>query len=124
MHELSLCQSIHRIADRARAGQPVSVVHLQVGQLRQVVPETLVYCWSLVTEGTGLAGSELEVDHVPVVLDCGACAARTTIADALLLTCGSCGSGAITVVTGEELLVTSLDLATPHELAPHPVEET
>lgn len=129
MHELSLCQSILAIADRAREGRPVSVVHLQVGRFRQVVPETLVYCWSLVTEDTGLAGSRLEVDHVPLVLDCADCGRRTTIADALLLTCGSCGSGAITVVTGEELLVTSLDLATPDDLvpddhAPLPAEET
>lgn len=117
MHELSLCQSIHGIVDRAREGRPVEVVHLQVGRLRQVVPETLAYCWTLVTDGGPLAGSRLDIDHVPVVLDCGDCGRRTTVADALLLTCGSCGSGAIGVVSGEELLVTSIDLRDPADAA-------
>ena len=113
MHELSLCQSIHRIVDRAREGRPVEVVNLRVGRLRQVVPETLAYCWTLVIDGGPLAGSRLEVDQVPVVLDCADCGRRTTLADALLLTCGCCGSGSISVVSGEELLVTSIDLADP-----------
>lgn len=111
MHELSLCQSIYGIVDRAREGSTVEIVHLDVGQLRQVVPETLVYCWSMVTETTGLAGSVLEIDHVPVVLDCLDCRERTTVEEVLLLVCRSCGSVRTSVVSGEELLVTSLDVA-------------
>ncbi|MEQ6902904.1 hydrogenase maturation nickel metallochaperone HypA [Nocardioides sp. YIM 152588] len=118
MHELSLCQSIQGIVDRARDGRPVATVHLRVGRLRQVVPETLSYCWGLVTEAGPLAGSVLDVDHVPVVLDCRDCGERTTVADALLLTCGACGSGAIRVASGEELLVTSIDLAPRGPTAP------
>ena len=57
MHELSLCQSILGIVDRARAGRTVEAVELKIGQMRQVVPETLVFCWGLVTESTGLDGS-------------------------------------------------------------------
>lgn len=113
MHELSLCRSIGDIVERARQGRPVTTVHLQVGQLRQVVPETLAYCWGIVTDDTPLAGSELAIDHVPVVLDCRACGARTTVAHVLVLTCADCGSGDITLVSGEELLVTALDLADP-----------
>lgn len=111
MHELSLCQSILGIVDRARAGRAVEVVELRVGQLRQVVPETLVFCWGLVTEGTGLEGSRLEVDHIPVRLSCRSCGTETEVAHALVLTCGGCGSGDIAVLKGEEMEVTSLRLA-------------
>ena len=111
MHELSLCRSIYAIADRARSGRPVEVVHLQVGQLRQVVPATLEYCWDLVTEQTPLAGSRLGIDHVPIRLGCRDCGGETEVAERLVLTCGHCGSGAIRVQTGEEFLLTSLDLA-------------
>lgn len=112
MHELSLCRSIFGIVDRARADRTVRTVHLQVGQLRQVVPETLCYCWGLVTEETPLSGSDLEIDHVPVVLDCRDCAARTDVENTLLLTCSACGSGSVELVSGEEFMVTSMDLAT------------
>lgn len=111
MHELSLCRSIHGIVDRARDGREVQSVHLQVGQLRQVVPQTLEYCWGLVTEGGPLTGSVLDIDHVPVVLDCTDCGARTTVEQVLVLTCGTCGSGGITLHSGEEFMVTSMDLA-------------
>jgi hydrogenase nickel incorporation protein HypA/HybF len=114
MHELSLCRSIHGIVDRARGERRVRTVHLQVGRLRQVVPETLVHCWGLVTEDGPLDGSTLEVDHVPVVLHCEDCATDTTVENVLLLTCGACGSGRVRPVTGEEFLVTSLDLEREH----------
>ena len=49
MHELSLCNAIQGVVERARGDRAVTHVHLQVGQLRQVVPQTLEYCWTLVT---------------------------------------------------------------------------
>lgn len=110
MHELSLCRSVFDIADRARNGRRVTAVHLQVGQLRQVVPDTLVYCWGLVTDDSPLAGSKLEIDHVPVVLDCADCSSRTTVANSLVLVCAQCGGGSITLISGEEFMVTSLDV--------------
>lgn len=110
MHELSLCHSIRDIAEQARTGRTLLTVHLQIGQLRQVVPQSLEYCWGLVTDGTPLSGSVLDIDHVPVVLDCATCAASTTVQDTLVLTCGSCGSFAVRIRTGEEFLVTSLDV--------------
>jgi len=110
MHELSLCNSIFRIVDRAAEGRPVSVVNLQVGQLRQVVPDTLVFCWSMVSEATPLSGSRLNIDSVPGRLMCGSCGSETTVVEALVLTCASCSGSNVTVVAGEEFLLTSLEL--------------
>ena len=73
MHELSLCGAIYDIADRAAAGRPVSVIHLQVGRMRQIVPDTLAYCWTMVCDDTPLAGSRLDVDYRPVTLRCLLC---------------------------------------------------
>lgn len=110
MHELSLCRSIYGIVERAAGGREVRRVHLQVGQLRQVVPQTLEYCWDLVIDETALAGAVLDIDHVPVVLDCRSCGSRTTVEHALVLTCATCASGDISLHTGEEFMVTSVDL--------------
>jgi hydrogenase nickel incorporation protein HypA/HybF len=65
VHELSVCSSIARIAARHAAGRPVSVINIRVGEWRQIVPDTLVYCWSLVSADTPLAGSVLAVEQVP-----------------------------------------------------------
>jgi hydrogenase nickel incorporation protein HypA/HybF len=111
MHELSMCGSIYEIVGRAAAGRPVAVIHLRVGQLRQVVPETLTYCWTLVSDQTELAGSQLEVDSVPVTLRCLDCDSSTTLADELLLLCTQCDGIHVSVTTGEEFMLTSLELA-------------
>ena len=113
MHELSLCQSIYGIADRARDCRPLVAVHLRVGALRQVVPETLTYCWSVVTDTTPLEGSVLDVEPVPGELHCRNCGATTVLADRFLVACAECAGAEVDVVHGEELVVTALDLAAP-----------
>lgn len=110
---MSLCRSIYRITEQAAAGRAVDVVHLRVGRLRQVVPETLRYCWGLVVAEGSLAGSRLEIEHVPIELSCRDCAARTGVAHELILVCGACGGARCDVVAGEEFLLTSLELRDP-----------
>ena len=61
MHELSICNSMVGIVRKYAARRTIRTVHVRIGALRQIVPETLVYCWSLVTESSDLAGVELRV---------------------------------------------------------------
>lgn len=110
MHELSLCNSIVSIVDRAAAGRAVDTVHLDLGRFRQVVPDTLTYCWELVTATTVLAGSRLAVHPVDITLGCATCDATTSPEAELVLVCGSCGGGDVSMLTGEEFMITSLDL--------------
>ena len=112
MHELSLCGSIANIVTRHAAGRPVSVIHVQVGQLRQVVPDTLVFCWELVSEGTPLAGSRIDVEGVPARMRCRACGHVAEVGDLPVFACCDCGSIDAEVISGEEFMVTSLDLTT------------
>jgi len=111
MHELSLCGSIYEIADRAAAGRPVTVIHLQIGRLRQIVPETLRYCWTLVSDQTDLSGSQLEVESVPVTLRCLDCDFTTTLVDLFVVLCTQCGGNHVKVASGEEFMLTSVELA-------------
>lgn len=117
MHELSICTSIARIVGEHANGSPVARVHLRVGHLRQVVPETLRYSWEVVVDGTPLAGSTLAIEHVPAVIECRSCTSRTQLA-APVFRCGTCGSTDTTTVSGDELLVTSLDLVTTTHSSP------
>jgi len=110
VHELSLCRSIASIVERAADGRAIATIHLDVGELRQVVPATLEYCWGVVSETSPLEGSRLAITRIPGVVECTACGVHTRISGVFSLVCDGCGGTAVTVLTGEEFLVRSLDL--------------
>jgi hydrogenase nickel incorporation protein HypA/HybF len=109
VHELSICDSIARAAIQNAGGRRVRSVQLRVGALRQVVPDTLIYCWSVVSRGPLLKGSVLTIDVVPAEIECGDCSARSKLSR-FVLSCPDCGGCQVTVVAGEELLVISIDV--------------
>lgn len=111
MHELSLSRSIAAIVERAAGGRPVLEVTLDVGHLRQVVPETLEYCWGLVVGGGPLDGAALRIRRIEAVVVCRDCAASTTLGGIPMIRCDGCGSAAVDVVSGEEFLVASIEVA-------------
>jgi hydrogenase nickel incorporation protein HypA/HybF len=111
VHELALCGAIAGIVSRRAGDRRVDVIHLRIGQLRQVVPDTLTFCWTLVREGTELDGSALEIERVPAVLECRSCAERFGLDGDISFACRACGGLDVAVVAGEDFDVTALDLA-------------
>ena len=112
MHELSIAESIARVANEHAAGRRVHRVDVKVGHLRQVVPSSLSFAFQLVTEGTALDGAQLAIEAVPALGRCRACGARTE-QDGFPLRCRACGGLDLEVVRGEELLVEALELEEP-----------
>ena len=110
MHELSICSSVVSIVRKHAAGREVRTVNIRVGAMRQIVPDTLVYCWSLVTESSDLEGTELRVERIPAKIRCTGCG-REQVLDAPALVCESCPGCTVELVEGDEFLITSLDLA-------------
>lgn len=110
MHELSLCRTIYGIVDRAAKDRTVTDIHLDVGHLRQVIPDTLTYCWGIVTEGTRLDGSRLQITPIPAVIECASCTAHTRMLGVPTMKCGECGGTNVTVISGEEFLIRSVDV--------------
>lgn len=109
MHELSICTSIAKIAHQAADGRPVERVRVDIGHLRQVVPDTLSHSWEMVVFGTPLEGVPLDVREVDAVIECRDCGAMTEL-EQPIFRCAMCESIDTIVVSGNELLVTSLDL--------------
>ena len=109
MHELSICNAIARTASKHADGRPVSQVTVQIGHLRQVVPDALQFSWQVVSSSSGLEDAALVIQQVPAVVECRGCGARTTL-DVPIMACGSCGGFDVRLVSGEELLVVSIDL--------------
>lgn len=109
MHELSICRAIADIVHRHAADHPVETVHIRVGQLRQIVPDTLVHCWALVTHGTALADSTLDVESVPAEIRCRHCDHSQKLTAPIFI-CDLCTGTDVEIVAGEEFLITSLEL--------------
>ena len=112
MHELSICTSIARIVEEAAGGRTVELVRLEVGHLRQVVPDTLVYCWDIAVRETPLEGVPLAIEHIPAVINCDRCG-QDTVISVLVLRCGTCDSTDVRLLAGNELFVKSVDVCDP-----------
>ena len=109
MHELSIADALVRIACRHAAGRPVAKVQVEVGHLRQVVPDALTFAFGLVAQGTEVEGAELVIEEVPAVGRCRACAAETLLTG-FPLQCMQCEGLDLELLSGEELQVDFLEL--------------
>lgn len=109
MHELSLCNAIADTVTRYAAGRRVRGVRVRIGAYRQVVPDTLAFCWEMQIAGSDLAECELDVETVPAVVSCRTCGSETTL-DYPILLCGECDGADVELVTGEEFLIESIDV--------------
>ena len=109
MHELSIAESVVRIASRQADGRRVTKVQMKVGYLRQVVPSALTFGFSLLAEGTPVEGAELEMEQVPAEGRCRGCGVESGLGS-FPLQCGRCGAFDLEILKGEELMVESLEL--------------
>jgi hydrogenase nickel incorporation protein HypA/HybF len=109
LHELSIADSVVRIAGRQADGRQVTRVQMKVGYLRQVVPSSLAFGFELLAEGTLVEGAELEIEQVPAEGRCRGCGLEGRLGDFPLL-CPECGGFDLEILKGEELIVESLEL--------------
>lgn len=110
MHEVSLCRQLAAAVQRATGTRQVEVVYVRVGQLRQVVPEALAHAWTFTVRGTPLADARLELDLVPAVLACDDCGHSAQLGPELGFSCSACGSTRTHVASGEEFVLTAVDV--------------
>jgi hydrogenase nickel incorporation protein HypA/HybF len=109
VHELSLCGAILDTTMKRADGRPVQKVTIRIGHLRQVVPDSLQFGWQVLTDSTDLEGCVLTVEQVAATIECRECAAVTTL-DMPILSCATCGSFDVKLLSGEELLIVSMEL--------------
>lgn len=113
MHELSLCialmQQVERIAQEHEAGRVDRIV-LQVGPLSGVEAPLLERAWPLASTGTLAEAAELVIEGAPVKIECTQCGAMSEVVPNRLL-CASCGDYRTRLVSGDEMLLASLELS-------------
>lgn len=111
MHEMSIAQSILEIVleeGKRHRLEKVNTIKLQVGAMAAVVPESLTFCFELLSKDTLAAGTKLEIETVPVVARCAACNLHFEVEDYVFL-CPECNQPALDLVSGRELSVQSIE---------------
>jgi hydrogenase nickel incorporation protein HypA/HybF len=111
MHELSLCQAIADVVRPYADGRHVDIVRVRIGALRQVVPDSLSFCWTLVRDYEEMPDAQLQLEFVNAEVRCRSCGRQSTITSRWSLLCAHCEGADVEVLRGDEFLVTSLDVS-------------
>jgi hydrogenase nickel incorporation protein HypA/HybF len=109
VHELAITEGLVDAVTARLPGQRVTCVRLEIGALSGVVADSVRFCFDLVTEGTDLEGAALEISQAPATCHCRVCDGDFE-PDGLLAMC-PCGSAEVTVLTGQDLKITSVQVA-------------
>jgi hydrogenase nickel incorporation protein HypA/HybF len=113
VHELSIAQALVEAAEaaaREAGGTRVTCVRVTIGALSGVAPDALRFSYDVVSDGTMLQGSTLEITEQPLVAACPTCARDVEVPSVQDLTCPVCGTPAGVIRKGREMDLMSLDV--------------
>jgi hydrogenase nickel incorporation protein HypA/HybF len=112
MHEMSVAENILEIIQRHAPVQDktrVKVIRLRIGELAGVVPESLRFCFEVMSKGTVAEGAELMIERVPLVGRCHECDFDFHV-EGYVFVCPRCHSPQIEVISGHELEVMEMEV--------------
>ncbi|MCI0430726.1 MAG: hydrogenase maturation nickel metallochaperone HypA [Rhodospirillales bacterium] len=113
MHELTVATSLIELAsDHARREGAGSIIRLsiRIGALQHIA-RSIAFCFEAAARGTPCEGAVLEIEEVPLTVQCDVCNDVKTPSGPYNFRCPDCGAATPRVVTGRELQFVSLTLA-------------
>lgn len=114
MHEMGIAMQIIEIATNAIPDDVKNIrverVNVKIGKLSAVVPDSLRFCFDIAIKDTPLSGAELVIEEIPVTARCSGCKNEWTISEAVF-SCPRCDKGNITILSGQELNIESIEIA-------------
>ena len=121
MHEFAVCQDmlqqIEAIASEQQA-TAVDMVTVRIGPLSGIEAHLLTQAFPLAAAGTVADKAELIVEALPIKVKCQSCGAETE-AKPNRLVCGQCGDYHTQLLSGDEMLLASLELVKEPQEAIH-----
>ena len=111
MHELSLARNIIEIitAELPKNGlTKVDTITLKVGEMTQVMPDSLRFGFECVSRETSLEWATLIIEVVPAKGRCTSCGKDFIIENREFI-CPECGRTGITVLSGKELEIVEVE---------------
>ncbi len=112
MHELGIARSIVETAlDEAGKAKAVRVVKvtLKIGELAGIMPDSLSFCFELLTRATIAENAALAIISVPVTAQCRRCNSTFTIRQNTYR-CNNCGNPDIELRSGRELQIEGVEI--------------
>lgn len=117
MHERTIALSlVEAVCDGLPAlgcGVRIVALHLRIGPLSPVVAETLALSFDEASAGSPIEGARLDIERTPLVIWCDRCVAERTAASVHQLSCPICGSSGSTIMTGQQLELTAVEVMAP-----------
>ena len=114
MHELAVAQALVEQVDAVitqHQASAATAIRVRIGPLAGVVPDLLATAFPLAAAGSRMEHAELDLVEAPIKVHCQTCGAETEAAMNRLL-CGDCGDWHTQVISGDELLLESVELET------------
>jgi len=112
MHELAICQSlmdqVESIAAERKAQSVTSIV-VAMGPLSGVEAQLLKNAYPIASAGTVAENAELVIEYLPVRVQCTQCGSESEASPNKLI-CKQCGDWRTTLVSGDELMLMSVEL--------------
>ena len=112
MHELAVCQALIeqvKLVAREQHAQRVVEININIGPLSGVEAQLLEQAFSIASAGTVADGARLISNTTPVRVNCRSCGQVTDALPARLV-CANCGDWQTRVVSGDELLLTTVEV--------------
>ncbi|MFH1350077.1 MAG: hydrogenase maturation nickel metallochaperone HypA [Pseudomonadota bacterium] len=112
MHEMSIAQSLIDIIREEMVkhdAKAIRSVRLSIGQMTAIVPDSLSFCFEVITAGTELEGAKLIMEIVPLRGYCHSCDSEFEIKD-YAFACPSCGSTEIKTIAGQDLSIVEMEV--------------
>ena len=114
MHELSVCQSIISQANqiaRQHKAKSISRIIVQIGPLSGVEAHLLEHAFPIASMGTMAQNAILETQILAIRIRCNICNNENEAISNKLL-CKACGAWQTTLISGDEMLLKSVELET------------
>ena len=108
MHELAITQSVVDAVVEKLDGAGIRALTLEIGRLSGVVPDSVRFCFDLVTAGTSLEGATLTIVEPAGAGTCRACGDEFSMEDVFPLC--PCGSADVEVTAGRQLKIRSVEV--------------
>lgn len=111
MHELSIIESIIEIilAEMPKHNiTRIEKISLRIGDMRQVVPDALLFGFECLSKNTPLEGADLSIENVPIRGSCKACQTEFQLKN-WYQGCPQCNASEVEIIAGKELEIAEFE---------------